>query len=221
MKTKLALISTGIGVVPAISAIVNELNPELEIINIVDDSIIRSIASNNNVVPASVYRRLSSYFVTAEEAGAIGAILTCSSVNEVVDVASKLVSIPCFKIDQPMADKAIEIGHKIAVAATLQTTLAPTKRLIHSRSIHASKDIVLEECLCEGAYDAWQGGNFKKHDEIVSSAIENLAKNNDVVVLAQASMARAIDAVSDSIKEKVLTSPKLGVTTALKALGLI
>ena len=218
MKKKFVLIHTGAGVVSAISSIVQELNPDLDIINLVDDSTIRAIAANNNVVPSSVVRRLSTLFVFAEELGAVGALLTCSSVNEVVDVASKLVSIPCFKIDQPMADKAIGFGSKIGVAATLKTTMEPTKRLISARAALARKEVVLDESLCAGAYDAWSSGDADTHDRIVGEAIEKLAERNDVVVLAQASMARAIEPLSVSLKEKVLTSPRLGVTAALKAL---
>lgn len=221
MKKKFALIHTGTGVVPVISAIVNELNPGLDIINLVDDSIVRSIAANNNVVPSAVVRRLSAFFVFAEEMGAVGALLTCSSVNEVVDVASKLVSIPCFKIDQPMADKAVSMGVKIGVAATLRTTMEPTKRLLCSRAALAHKEVFLEESLCDGAYDALQTGDPAKHDQIVGAAIASLAEKNDVVVLAQASMARAIEPLSVSLKEKVLTSPRLGVTAALQALDLL
>ncbi len=221
MKTKFALIHTGAGVVPAISGIVQELNPDLDIINLVDDSIIRAIAANNNVVPSSVVRRLSTLFGFAEEIGAVGALLTCSSVNEVVDVASKLVSIPCFKIDQPMADQAVATGAKIGVAATLKTTMEPTKRLLRSRAVLASKEVYLDESLCAGAYDALSCGDVTTHDGIVGNAIEKLAKNNDVVVLAQASMARAIEPLPASLREKVLTSPRMGVTAALKALDLI
>lgn len=221
MKTKFALIHTGAGVVPVISAIVQELNPDLDIINLVDDSTIRAIAANNNVVPASVVRRLSTLFAFAEEIGAVGALLTCSSVNEVVDVASKLVSIPCFKIDQPMADKAVATGTKIGVAATLKTTMEPTKRLLCARAALANKDVILDESLCAGAYEALSAGEVATHDRIVGEAIEKLAERNDVVVLAQASMARAIEPLPVSLKEKVLTSPRLGVTAALKALDLI
>ena len=221
MKTKFVLISTGIGVVPEISAIVKELNPGLDIINFVDDSIIRAIAANNNVVPTSVVRRLTALFVNAEELGAVGALLTCSSVSEVVDIASKMVSIPCFKIDLPMADKAIANGTKIGVAATLPTTMEPTKRLLCSRAAAASKDIKLDDSICEGAYDALQNGDTAKHDKIVSAAIEALAKGNDIVVLAQASMARAINTLPESLKVKVLASPRLGVTSALRSLNLI
>ena len=74
MKSKLALISTGSGVVEAIMAIVRELSPETEVINIVDDCIARGIAANGNVVPPWIFRRMATYMVLAEEAGADAAL---------------------------------------------------------------------------------------------------------------------------------------------------
>jgi len=218
MKKKIALIHTGTGVVPPITTIVQELNPDLEIINFVDDSIIRAIAANNNAIPSSVVRRLSALFAFAEEAGAVGVLLTCSSVSEIVDVASKLVDIPCFKIDQPMADLAIASGAKIGVAATLRTTMEPTKRLLYSRAVLVNKEIFLDEYICDGAFDALQTGDAATDDRIVGAAIKKLVERNDVVVLAQASMARALPV---SLKEKVLTSPRLGITAALEGINLL
>ena len=87
MQTKLALLSTGIGNVESIMALVKELRPDTEVFNIVDDSIVRSIAANGNVVPPSVFRRMAGYMAFAEEAGADAVLLTCSSISESVDRA--------------------------------------------------------------------------------------------------------------------------------------
>jgi hypothetical protein len=120
-----------------------------------------------------------------------------------------------------MADYAINIGTRIGVAATLETTLEPTKRLLISRASFASKNIQIDDRLCDGAFDALQEGDNIKHDEIVSKAIKDLAQNNDVVVLAQASMARTVESLPENLREKVLSSPRLGIYAALQALELI
>jgi len=70
MNPKLALVHTGIGVVESIVAVVKELSPDTEIINIVDDTIVKTIAAHDNVIPPVVFRRMTTYFVNAEEAGA-------------------------------------------------------------------------------------------------------------------------------------------------------
>ena len=44
-----------------------------------------------------------------------------------------------------MADKAVASGHRIGVAATLATTLEPSKRLLRLRAEKAGKDVVIAE----------------------------------------------------------------------------
>jgi len=214
MKSKLALVSTGIGVVEPITAIVRELSPDTETFNIVDDCIVKSIAANQNVVPSWVFRRMAAYFTLAEEAGADAALLTCSSISEAVDVSTPLVKIPVFKIDEPMADKAVSLTGRIGVAATLKTTLEPTKRLLHARARLAGKSISLSETLCPGAFETLQQGDAATHDEMVRNAVTGLLTQCDIVVLAQASMARAVQSLGQS-QDRVLTSPRLGVTRVI------
>jgi hypothetical protein len=214
MKSRLALVSTGIGVVEPITAIVRELSPDTETFNIVDDCIVRSIAANQNVVPSWVFRRMAAYFTLAEEAGADAALLTCSSISEAVDVSTPLVKIPIFKIDEPMADKAVSLTGRIGVAATLKTTLEPTKRLLHVRARLAGKTIALSETLCPGAFETLQQGDAATHDEMVRNAVTGLLTQCDIVVLAQASMARAVQSLGQS-QDRVLTSPRLGVTRVI------
>jgi hypothetical protein len=214
MKSKLALISTGIGVVEPVTAIVRELSPDTETFNIVDDCIVKGIAANDNVVPPWIFKRMAAYFTLAEEAGADAVLLTCSSIGEAVDVARPLVKVPLFKIDEPMADKAVSLTGRIGVAATLKTTLEPTKRLLLSRARLAGKTISLTESLCPGAFEILQQGDAATHDERVRQAVTGLLAQCDIVVLAQASMARAVQSLGPN-QERVLTSPRLGVTRVI------
>jgi hypothetical protein len=218
MNNKLALIHTGAGVVEQIVGIVRELRPKTEVINIIDDCVVRSIAANGNVVPPWVFRRMATYMILAEEAGAAAALLTCSSISESIDVAKPLVSIPIFKIDEPMADKAVVLSTRIGVAATLKTTLEPTKRLILSRAQVAGTKISLQENLCKGAFEALQKGDALQHDQIVEQGVTDLLSKCDIVVLAQASMARAIERLGP-LQERVLTSPRLGVARVVEYLN--
>jgi len=213
MKHKLALVHTGVGVVEPIVALVKELSPDTEVLNFVDDTIVRAIAANGNVVPPDVFRRMIGYFVNAEQVGADAALLTCSSISESVDVARPFVKIPLFKIDEPMADKAVATASHIGVVATLRTTLEPTKRLILSRAEKQGKPVTLHERLCKGAFEAWQRGDGATHDRIVKEAVTEVLAECPVVVLAQASMARAVQSLG-SAQDRVLTSMRLGVARA-------
>ena len=210
MKKKLALVSTGVAVIEPIMSIVRELSSNIEIFNILDDSIVRGIAANDNVVPPWVFRRMTAYFTLAEEGGADAVLLTCSSISEAVDVSKPFLSTPLFKIDEPMADRAVSLAGRIGVAATLKTTLEPTKRLLLSRAAKAGKTVTLTETLCPGAFEALQRGEAATHDDRVRKGVTSLLAGCDLVVLAQASMARAVQGLGQN-EDRVLTSPRLGV----------
>ena len=71
--------------------------------------------------------------------------------------------------------------------------------------------------MVEGAFEAISAGDAATHDRLVGEAIIELAAGNDVVVLAQGSMAGAASAVSVDVP--VLTSPELGVRRVAQLVG--
>jgi len=217
MKTELTLISTGIGVVEKIVSLVRQERPDMRVHNIIDDSVIPSIVANNNVVPPGVIRRLSAYCHLAEEGGAEAILVTCSSISEIVDIARHLVGVPIFKIDEPMAEIAASRSRRrIGIAATLNTTLDPTERLIRSKVSALGKHIEIQSDLCGGAFQALWKGDSRTHDEIVIKVVRALLSDCDIVVLAQASMARAAERLKREEQERVLTSPASGVKRVLE-----
>jgi Asp/Glu/hydantoin racemase len=111
-----------------------------------------------------------------------------------------------------MADKAVQMGTKIGVVATLSTTLEPTSDLVRRRAIVAGREIQLTSKLCEGAFEALMGGKPEIHDELVAAALKELSQKVDVILLAQASMARVVDQLSEEDKKiPILTSPELAI----------
>ena len=50
--------------------------------------------------------------------------------------------------------------------------------------------------LCEGAFDALMGGDVARHDAMVADALGTLGREVDVIVLAQASMARVVEGLA-------------------------
>jgi hypothetical protein len=64
----------------------------------------------------------------------------------------------------------------------------------------------------QGAFAAVIGGDGAKHDELVGAALREMARDVDVIVLAQASMARVVDALRPQDKPvPILSSPRLAV----------
>ena len=220
MKRRMACLSTGTAVIPLINAILASKAPEVDVVHIVDDSIVRDIASCANTITQGVRQRVLAYVLAARAANAELVLVTCSSISEIVDEVRPFVEIPVLKVDEPMARQAVTMGKCIGVIATLATTLGPTTRLLKRLADEMRKEICIKEVLCPGAFEALVQGDPATHDRIVREAIDQVASTVDVVVLAQASMAR----VTETLKSPpcpVLTSPESGVLAAIRQLGMI
>jgi Asp/Glu/hydantoin racemase len=204
------VIHTSFALVDVLNALFRQELPKVRIVNIVDDSLLADVRAVGHV-PPSVVRRMVGYAVLAQSSGANAIFNVCSSVGEVADVMRQAVDIPVVKIDDAMTSDAVERGKQIAVVATLPTTLGPTARLVERKAAEAKKDVHVHRHLAEGAFDVLVGGDAQKHDEMVAAEIIKAARKRDVVVLAQASMARIVPQLGDRVSVPVLSSPLSGV----------
>jgi Asp/Glu/hydantoin racemase len=210
-KKRLALIHTVVGLTGVFQQLCAELMPNVEIYHIVDESLVRDTIRDGAPSPVT-YTRLASYVRGAEEAGADAVLVTCSSIGPCVEAARPLVRIPVVRVDEAMADKAVQTGERIAVAATSATTLKPTTELIERKAAKARAKHTITSVVCEGAFDAVVRGDASTHDRIVSQRLRELDSKSDVIVLAQASMARVLETMKPGeIHVPVLSSPRLGV----------
>lgn len=195
-------------------------NSSATIYNIVDDSILPRILNNGSLSPeiiSTVYQHISS----AERMGSDIILVTCSSISEVVDIVSPLVSVPIIKIDDAMTDEAVKIADNIAVVATIKTTLNPTINQLKEKMVKAGKQINLVPLLCSNAYKALiNESNPKKHDLLLYEAIEEIIENVDTIVLAQASMARLLPKLKKLTNKPILTSPESAVEKVISLLNI-
>jgi Asp/Glu/hydantoin racemase len=206
MKT-LGLIHTSATLVPVFQELCSELLPGVNVFNIVDDSLIKDVIARGELT-ANTARRVVDYVGSAEAAGADYILVTCSSIGAAVEASAALTKVPVLRVDQPMADLAVRTGKKIGVVATLPTTLGPTSDLVRRRAALAGKEIELTSKLCEGAFEALMSGDAAKHDEMVAKALKELSTQVDVILLAQASMARVVNTLDDADKRvPIVASP--------------
>ncbi len=219
MSKTLALVHTGTFLAPIFAKLVKEQMPDVSVFNIVDESLINNTIAAGGLTPATS-RRLSQHLQSAEDAGADAILVTCSSVGPAVESARPFLNVPVLRVDQPMADEAVRLGRRIGVIATLQTTLEPTANLIKERAAAQGKEVEVVRQLCEGAFEAVRTGDTETHDRLVTAGLRELAAKVDVVVLAQASMARVTDALPEAEKSvPILSSPALGVAAAKRMMA--
>ena len=184
-------VHTAMALVEPLTAIFKEYLPEVTVNHIADSSLIKEVIANNQVTPA-VRRRLLSYYN----------------------------GIPVFRIDQPMAAEAVKNYDRIGVISTLPTTLDPTCRLLRNEAEKAGRKVTLVEGLADGAFAAGQSGDGATHDRLIAEAAQRIASQVDMFVLAQGSMARMEQRLSELTGKPVLSSPILGVKGLRKFLNL-
>lgn len=212
MKIKtLGLVHTSATLVPVFQKLCADYLPGVNVFNIVDDSLIKDVISKNELTNNTA-RRVVNYVGSAEAAGADLIMVTCSSIGSAIEASAALTNVPVLRVDQPMADIAVQTGSRIGVIATLPTTLEPTSDLVRRRAVAAGKQIELTSRLCEGAFEALMSGDTDKHDSMVAKALIELSAEVDVIVLAQASMARVVDTLPEADRRvPILASPGLAV----------
>jgi len=210
----LALIHTSPTLTPLFGRLCSDLIPAANIFHMVDESLIKDTVREGHLRRITI-RRLLSMIESAQGAGADAVLVTCSSIGEGVELGQKLFDIPVVRVDEAMARKAVCIGRKIGVMATLRTTLEPTSALLRAKAAEAGIQIELVESQCDGAFEAVLSGDQATHDRILTEALKNDMQGVDVVVLAQASMAGVLNSMPPgTLSMPVLTSPELGVLAA-------
>lgn len=212
--TRLAFIHTGAVVIPTITTLAGTYLPEVETHHLLDDKIVADLG--RDAEGTGVRQRLRDLVHAAQQGGADAVMFSCSSISGYAAGLQDELGIPVLRIDEAMADEAVRSGRRVAVLATLPTTLAPTVALLRERAEAAGRQVEVQEVLIEGAFEAVSSGDRDQHDALVAEAITTQAAQVDVVVLAQASMASAAEAVQTDTP--VLTSPELGVRRAASLL---
>jgi Asp/Glu/hydantoin racemase len=210
----LALIHTSPTLTPIFSALCARYMPETTIFHMVDESLIADTIREGRLRRVTI-QRLLAMIASAEKAGADAVMVTCSSIGPGANLGQQLFDFPVIRVDEAMAEAAVRMGRRIGVMATLRTTLEPTIALLREKAAWAGLEIEIVELLCDGAFDAVLAGDTATHDRILSDALRNDMKGVDVVILAQASMARVVKAMPNgALSVPVLSSPELAVKSA-------
>lgn len=215
---KVVCVHTAMALVGPLTELFKLHFPEVQVEHIAESSLIKEVIANNAITPA-VRRRLLDYYNAAADSGADIIFNTCSSVGDIADYGNGVARVPVFRIDRPMAEKAVHEAERIGVISTLPTTLDPTCRLLQNCAREAGKEIVLVEGLADGAFAAGQSGDSDTHDRLIAEAAQKIADKVDMFVLAQGSMARMEQRLSELTGKPVLSSPVLGIQGLRKFMG--
>ena len=219
MKKSIAIVQTSAVSSGELKTLCSEILPGVTVYQIIDDSLIREINGNGGPTYGG-RRRLYQYYQQAESLGVDVILNQCSSVGEVADEIRPFIRVPTVKIDEAMAEKAVTLGRRIAVVATVPTTVGPSVRLLEQKAREASREIEIEIHLIKDAMMILiEKGDAETHNRMALREVEPAARSCDAVVLAQGSMTVLLPLLGH-IQKPVLTSPRLGIERVRTVLGL-
>lgn len=220
MPATLALLHTTAVTIPVFAELARAELAGVRVVNLLDDSLLADVIAAGRVT-GPVDRRLRAYVEQAAVLGASAIMSCCSSIGGAMEQIAGEAPLPVWRVDEAMAEEAVARGGRIGVVGTVRTTMEPTVRLIERVAAAAGRAAEVDAVVVDGAFDALRAGDLAGHDQRVRGALAGLAGAAQVVVLAQASTARAAAAMT-GYPLPILTSPASGLRRArerLAALG--
>lgn len=191
--------------------LVAEILPGVKLLHILDEPLLFRVRQKGGLDEEDT-QRVQAHRELAGQSGAFAILVTCSSISPCVDDVRKNPGIPIYKIDEAMIQKAVAIGTRIGVIATVETTLKPTQQLLDQEADRLQKKIQTELILVPEAFHHLLSGDGEKHDRLVKESVQMLTERSDVIVLAQASMARVLEVIPETERKvPVLSSPHLAL----------
>ena len=118
---KIGIIHTTPATIDSLNQLVKEIVGDVEVINFLDDSILKDMRDKHNV--DFVRERWISYAKVLGQLGADAVLSACSTVGAFAEEADKILDVPVYRIDDAMCSAAVEMGEVVSVFATLASTL--------------------------------------------------------------------------------------------------
>lgn len=206
---KVALFHTSSATLAMMQQLIGDIMPDAEVMHIIEESMIKQVMKNGGVTP-DISARIAVYIQVAEKADCEIFMTACSSIGGAVEQCQFMTPLQLARIDCAMVDAAIAKGGRLAVLATVGTTLEPTLAYVKRKAAEAGKALEITPLLMSEAFTALLAGDMAKHDAIVAQGLKQAFASSDVVMLAQASMARVLQQLPEP-PVPVLTSPESGI----------
>lgn len=210
-RATVALVHAVVPAMPPMRETLARELPQVRVLNLLDEGLLSEVERYGGLTSACV-DRLATQVGLAIEAGAQAVLLTCTAYSPVVgEVQARYPHTPVLAVDQVMVDQAVSRASRIGVLATVPAGLEQQRALLGRAAEAAGKQIEIVPSLHPEAMAALNRGDADTHDRILLEALPSLASQVELVLLAQASMARLAPKLPKDLPVPVLTSPTLAV----------
>ena len=197
--------------VTTFNSLVTELAPEWRTVHLVDEPLLDG-ARVDGIDSVTPLVEQSLRGLVDRQVDLI--VCTCSTIGGLAETLSGVVDVPVVRVDRPMAELAVGAGPRLSVVAALESTLAPTSDLLAEVAAVREVPITIDAMVIDGAWDHFEAGDVAGYHSMIAAQLPAAAERADVVVLAQVSMAGAVD-LAGGVRAPVLASPRVAIERLL------
>ena len=133
-------------------------------------------------------------------------ICTCSTIGDAAEQTANITA-RVIRVDRPMAEQAV-LDSKIHVLAALESTIEPTLELLQQCAKQLKQSPEITYTVIPGAWQYYADSDTVSYAKAIAKYIERNEISDDTIVLAQASMATAVEYIQHW-PTPVLSSPTL------------
>jgi Asp/Glu/hydantoin racemase len=211
----IGLVHATLAAVQPMVAAFRRFAPDVKLLHFLDEGLL-PMAERDGLTPAAV-EEVERLIRRAIASGADGVLLTCSAYSPAVGAVQARIPAPVVSVDEAMLRGALECGRTLGVVATVSAAGPTTAKLLQTYAAENGRTIEVNVRVVPDAFAALKNDDGARHDALVREQIAALMPACDAVVLAQISMARAIDGMPPFAKP-VLTSPETSIRAILSRL---
>ena len=206
---RVALIHATKVAIDPIEEAVAKLWPEAETISILEEGLSVDRAKSAEL-SGDLVRRIVDLSRYAETAGADGVLFTCSAFGSAIERADFESNIPVMKPNEAMFDTAFSHGDRVVMLYTFPPAAGGMEDEFRDAAREKGSTAQISSIFCDGALDAKKAGDDGTHNRLIADTAATV-EDADVILLAQFSMAGAVDAVRARTDIPVLTSPEAAI----------
>ncbi|MED1796265.1 aspartate/glutamate racemase family protein [Brevibacillus nitrificans] len=219
MKTRIGLVHATMNSVSPMLEAFRAHYPEAELVNLMDEGLLLAVNEQGGITP-EILQRFEDLVHKAVDSGTDGVLLSCSVFSPYVPDIQKKYTIPILSVDEAMLARAVLLGGRIGVVATVVTAGPTTKGLLEQFAQASGKAVQVDVEIVPEAFEALKKGDLEQHNRLIQERAKKLAEKADVLVLAQISMARAAAQLKE-IGIPVLTSPLTSTSSIMEQIRAI
>lgn len=210
---RLSFLHTAPAQADAFGALLGTLAPDVSARHHVEPELLARVRAAGRIEP-DVHARVQEIAAALLRDGAHVVVCTCSTLGASAEAAGVALGAPVLRIDRPMAERAVDAGSPILVAAALESSLDSTCALLRDAAGRRGATPEIRVLVCEGAWEHFEAGDRPAYHAAIAAALRRFRGDARAVVLAQASMDGAEALVVD-LGIPVLSSPRSGLEAAL------